>query len=236
MPRIGQSSLLARSAAQSGCFTGNHPSGFPGLGRFTTAACALEPPHAEANAPRVAPPTSARPLALPRCRAPPDRAAPTPRAPPSATASGRAHPGARSPPAGHPARGSPTAHSAVVAGAPNPRATTSSNSPRNSWSLASSSARPHATDTRSARSSAPTADSRKEQRRRLASSRTPVAVGHNASRIRPGTPAPEPRSRNRPWKSGSTAAASASAWSRCASTGPGPTIPRRRASSSCAVS
>ena len=93
-----------------------------------------------------------------------------------------------------PAARNPTAHSAVVAGDPKPRATTRSNTPRSSGCRASSSARPQATDARSLSPSPLTAASRNEHRRRRASSRIPVAAGHRASRIRPGTPR---RSRDR---------------------------------------
>jgi hypothetical protein len=110
-----------------------------------------------------------------------------------------------------PAPRKPTAHSAVLAGDPKARATTRSNVPRSSRCRASSSARPQATDARSLSPSPLTAASRNAHRRRRASSKTPVAAGHRTSRIRPGTPAPEPRSRNRPPKSPPTAAAIASA-------------------------
>jgi hypothetical protein len=110
-----------------------------------------------------------------------------------------------------PAPRKPAAHSAVLAGDPKARATTRSNVPRSSRCRASSSARPQATDARSLSPSPLTAASRNAHRRRRASSNTPVAAGHRTSRIRPGTPAPDPRSRNRPPKSPPTAAAIASA-------------------------
>ena len=56
-----------------------------------------------------------------------------------------------------PARRKPTAHSAVTAGGPKDRATTRSKAPRRCSSRASTSARPHSTETRSPRSRVATA-------------------------------------------------------------------------------
>ncbi len=102
----------------------------------------------------------------------------------------------------------PTAHSAVVGGGPNERATTTPKDARSPVSRANLSARPHATWIRVPTPSRTTASRRKVHRRRWESSSVPWASGHATARTRPGRPPPEPRSRNRPTGAPTTAARS----------------------------
>ena len=126
------------------------------------------------------------------------------------------------------------AHSAVTAGGPKLRATTSACAPRWVGSRPTISARSPTTPTRPVRPRRSTASIRKSARRRLASTRAQVEAGQWAASTRPGTPPPLPRSRQAFGVSDATSAtarAKPPACSMCVSRGPGPRKPRWRASS-----
>lgn len=89
----------------------------------------------------------------------------------------------------------PTAHSAVTGGGAKDLAVTTSKTPRNSESRATTSALPRTTRTRGPSRSSSVASTRNDVRRSAASSRTTLASVITQAMISPGTPPPEPRSR-----------------------------------------
>jgi hypothetical protein len=124
------------------------------------------------------------------------------------------------------------AHSAVIAGRPNDRATTTSKAPRNPATRPRSSARPRATPTRLEAFNRSTTSSKNSELRSAASSQTNCVAGHSKKRAAPGIPPPDPRSNTRAGGvlSGAvslSACANPRACSMCARTGCGPSRPRR---------
>ncbi len=142
-----------------------------------------------------------------------------------------------------PAASNGAPHSATTAGGPKLRATTTSNRPRQPGARPTTSARASATSTRSSMPSWRTACRRYAARRTEDSTSSHEHPGKHIARGRPGKPAPLPRSAARSghdtpapvWTSKArprTTSTKPAAWSRWASTGPGPRKPRSRASAS----
>ncbi len=134
-----------------------------------------------------------------------------------------------------PCRVSGAAHSIVIDGGPNPRATTTSNCRRARTSCPISSARPHQTVTRSTRPSSLAAHTKNEHRFCDASINTADASDLDTSNGRAGTPPPLPKSASRrsSGRIDDPKRAECSMWS---SIGPGPRKPNWRERSSTALS
>ncbi len=127
------------------------------------------------------------------------------------------------------------AHSAVGLGPANPRAITTSYTPRCSLIRPASSARQHKTWTRASRPSSRTASCRIVIRFRLLSRNNHEEVGRARARTNPGRPPPAPRSTILHWSIASSNCRAAErkprAWVRWTSHGPGPRNPNARACS-----
>ena len=156
---------------------------------------------------------------------------------PPATGRPRRQPGAPRPRRRPPTFKNLTAHSAVTAGGPNDREVTRSARLSRSSRRASSSARPISTLPPEGASGQSRTSRRKAVRRSMESMRIPRA-DHRASRTRPGSPPPLPRSTKTRGESGrslSQQRAKPSAWVIWGPIGPGPKKPRALDSSRARV-